>query len=334
MSVAIPAGQGGAEARARFRYSQTEMAVPMELLLYAADSRAATRGAEAAFARIHQLNAIMSDYDPQSELSRLSDSAGGGVAIKLSDDLWKVLSAAEKISQRTGGTFDVTVGPVVRLWRRARRRKEMPSAAQLASALRLIDYRRLRLDPAQHAAQLERRGMRLDLGGIAKGYAMGEALAVLRARGIAAAMIQGGGDMALGDAPPGEPGWRIGIARLDPEAPPRQYLWLARCAVSTSGDMWQYVELEGKRYSHIVDPRTGIGLTDHSMVTLVGSDSTLCDGLTKAVEVLGPQKGLELIDATPGMAGLILRAPHGQTEVYASKRWKDLKLAPPRDKNE
>jgi thiamine biosynthesis lipoprotein len=95
--------------------------------------------------------------------------------------------------------------------------------------------------------------------------------------------------------------------------------------------MWQYVELEGKRYSHIVDPRTGIGLTDHSMVTLVGSDSTVTDGLTKAVEVLGPEKGLELIDATPGMAGFILRAPRGVTEVYASKRWKDLPVAPPRE---
>jgi thiamine biosynthesis lipoprotein len=325
--VAISAGQASGGAWSRFHFAQTEMAVPMELTLYAADSAAATAAAQAAFARIHQLNAIMSDYDPNSELCRLGDASGGGVAITVSDDLWKVLGQAQAISRRSGGAFDVTIGPVVRLWRRARRRKELPGPSQIKAALGLVDYRLMRLDPQRHAVELLRKGMRLDLGGIAKGYAMGEALAVLRARGIPAAMIHGGGDMALGDPPPGKPGWRVGIAPLDVNAPASFYLWLSRCAVSTSGDAWQFVEIGGKRYSHIVDPHTGIGLVDHSMVTLVGNDSTLTDGLTKAVLVEGPEKGLQLIEATPGMAAYILRSPQGKTETYQSSRWKQLPLA-------
>ena len=316
----------------RFHFAQTEMAVPMEVTLYAADSAAATAAAQAAFARIHQLNAVMSDYDPQSELCRLSDSAGGGVAIAVSDELWKVLSQAQAISQRSGGAFDVTVGPVVRLWRRARRRKELPSPSQIKAALALVDYHSMRLDPQHHRVELLRKGMRLDLGGIAKGYAMGEALALLRARGVPAAMVHGGGDMALGDPPPGKPGWRVGIAPLDVNAPASFYLWLSRCAVSTSGDAWQFVEIGGRRYSHIVDPHTGLGLVDHSMVTLVGPDSMLTDGLTKAILVEGPEKGLRLVEATPGLAAYILRCPQGKTETYQSSRWKQLPLAAASDR--
>jgi thiamine biosynthesis lipoprotein len=299
----------------------------MELVLYAPNQAVATAGARAAFDRVHQLDATMSDYDPQSELCRLSDTSGEGKATPVSNDLWKVLSQAQEISERSQGAFDVTVGPVVRLWRRARRRKELPAQSQIEAAQRLVDYRLLRLDPRHHSVELLRKGMRLDLGGIAKGYAMGEALAVLRARGISIAMIHGGGDMALGDPPPDKPGWRVGIAPLDVNAPPSFYLWLSRCAVSTSGDVWQFVEIGGRRYSHIVDPHTGIGLTDHSMVTLVGTDSTLTDGLTKAVLVEGPEKGLQLIEATPGLAAFVLRAPQGKAKTYQSSRWKDLPLA-------
>jgi thiamine biosynthesis lipoprotein len=328
----LAAGQASGAGWSRFHFAQTEMAVPMEATLYAADSAAATIAAQAAFARIHQLNAIMSDYDPQSELCRLSNTSGEGAATAVSDDLWKVLSQAQEISRRSHGAFDVTVGPVVRLWRRARRRKELPSASQIKAALSLVDYRLMRLDPQRHSVELLRKGMRLDLGGIAKGYAMGEALAVLRAQGVPAAMIHGGGDMALGDPPPGKPGWRVGIAPLDVNAPPSFYLWLSRCAVSTSGDAWQFVEIGGKRYSHIVDPHTGVGLVDHSMVTLVGSDSMLTDGLTKAVLVEGPERGLQLVEATPCMAAYIVRSPQSKTETYQSSRWKQLPLAAARDR--
>jgi thiamine biosynthesis lipoprotein len=312
---------------ARYQFSGTEMAVPIELVLYADSPDTATRGAQAAMTRLRQLNAVFSDYIEESELSRLSADSGGGKATPVSEDLWAVLARAQEISEKSEGAFDVTVGPVVRLWRWARRHHELPSRKRIDAARQLVDYRLIRLVPETHAVELLKPGMRLDLGGIAKGYAVAAALAVLRDHGIRSAMVHAGGDIVLGDPPPGEPGWRIGIAPLDRGGPPSQYLCLSRCAVAASGDTWQYVTIEGRRYSHVVDPRTGIGLTDHGTVTIVGPDSTTADALGKAVGVLGPEKGLQLVESMPGMAAHIVRSPNGKVETCWSSRWKDLPVA-------
>lgn len=311
-------------AGTRFQFSRTEMAVPIEVVLYAPNQEVATRGAEAAFARLAELNRVASDYDHESELMRLSRTAGEGKAVPVSEDLWRVLSRAAEISEVSDGAFDVTVGPLVRLWRRARRQKELPPALQLQEALSLVGYRQMRLLEEGHRVELLKKAMRLDLGGIAKGYAMAEALAVLRRAGIGSALIHGGGDSALGDPPPDKRGWRIGVGMLKPDAPPLEYLLLSRCSVATSGDMWQSVVIGGKRYSHIVDPRTGVGLTGHSSVTVVAPDGATADALATAVSVLGPDRGLKLIEATPGAAALVLNDGEGKTEVHRSKRWKEL----------
>ena len=188
-----------------------------------------------------------------------------------------------------------------------------------------MGYKIVRLDAEHRTVELLKKGMRLDLGGIAKGYAMDEALAVLQRHGIARALVEAGGDMRLGDPPPGRPGWRVGIPPLDnPQADPLSYLELSRVAVSTSGDIVQYVEIAGKRYSHIVDPRTGMALTDHCRVMVVGPTGMAADAITKAVGVLGPEKGLRLIEETPGLAAMVTRAPHGNIEHYESSRWKEL----------
>jgi len=327
MVIGSQGADAGEATSKRFAFSGTEMAVPIEIVLYAADEAAATRGAQAALARHRHLNAVLSDYDPESELSRLSRTSGGGKALPVSEDLWNVLCRAQEISEKSAGAFDITVGPVIRLWRRARRREELPLAPQLQAARQLVDYRLIRLSPSLRRVELLKPGMRLDAGGIAKGYALGQAMAVLKKEGFPVAMIQAGGDIALGDPPPGRPGWRIGIAPLEPDGPPSQYLWLSRTAVATSGDIWQYVEIGGRRYSHIIDPRTGQALTDHSMVVVVVPESTLADGLATAVSVLGPDQGLALIEATPGAAALILRAPQGKVERFESCGWKKLPQA-------
>jgi len=238
-----------------------------------------------------------------------------------------VLTRAQLLSQRSGGAFDVTVGPVVRLWRRARRRREMPSAERLQAARVLVGYALVRLDPDRRAVELAKSGMRLDLGGIAKGYAADEALAMLRERGVGRALIDAGGDIRLGDPPPNRRGWLIGVAPLERDARPSRYLWLSRVAIATSGDTWQYVEIDGRRYSHLVDPRTGLGLTDHSSVTVIAPDCITADSLASAASVLGPDRGLKLIDETPGAAALIVRAPDGTVEMHESCRWKGLPVA-------
>jgi thiamine biosynthesis lipoprotein len=216
------------------------------------------------------------------------------------------------LAERSDGAFDVTVGPVVRLWRRARRRHELPDPDRLAKALELVGCQKLRLDPKARTAQLMKPGMLLDLGGIAKGYAADEALATLKRYGIESALVAGGGDIAVGSAPPGKAGWRIAIASLEPPgiANPKskiQNLLLRDAAVSTSGDAEQHVEIGGVRYSHIVDPKTGMALTGRSSVTIVAPNCTTSDGLATAVSVLGPERGLELVKDTPGAGVLFVK---------------------------
>jgi thiamine biosynthesis lipoprotein len=164
--------------------------------------------------------------------------------------------------------------------------------------------------------------MRLDVAAIAKGYAIDAAIKVLRDQGITHALVGGSGDMMAGDPPPGQPGWRIEVAPLDTtETTPSDIALLKNSAIATSGDMFQHVEINGVRYSHIVDPHTGVGLTDHSLVTVLGPDCTTADALGTAVSALGPKRGLELIEETPGLAVRIVRKPADKIEVRYSQRW-------------
>jgi thiamine biosynthesis lipoprotein len=304
----------------RFEFMQIQMGMPFRIVLYAPDADSANAAAGAAYARIKQLNGIMSDYDAESELMRLCQAAGSGKDVPVSPDLLAVLSKSLALSRQSDGAFDVTVGPVVKLWRRARREKKFPAANELAAARALVGYRNVRLDEKAGTVELQKPGMLLDLGGIAVGYAIDDVLALLKRRGITRALVDGSGDIGVGDAPPGKEGWRIGIAPLDADAEPSRYVILKNAAVTTSGDAYQFVELDGKRYSHIVDPRTGLGLTDRTSVTLLAPNCTVADSYTKAVSVLGPEKGLRLIEATPGAAVIIVRAREGTVETYESKR--------------
>ncbi len=307
---------------ARYEYQQPQMGMPFRIVLYAPDKTTADAASAAAFQRIQQLNDIMTDYDSESELERLSHTSGQGRDMPVSEDLWLVLERAQSLAERSGGAFDVTVGPCVQLWRRARRQLQLPNPAKLAEARQAVGYTHVRLDSRHHTVRLLVPNMRLDLGGIAKGYAVDEALKVLSRRGIRQALVAGSGDLAVSDPPPGQRGWRIEVAPLDTtNAPPARFVSLNHAAIATSGDLFQRLEIEGRRYSHIVDPRTGIGLTDHSMVNVIARDCMTADSLTKVVSVLGPVKGMKLIEATPGVAARIARKPSEKIEVTESSRF-------------
>ena len=314
-----------AEELQKFVFEKAEMGLPFRISLYAADEATARAGADAAFARIAELNGVMSDYDSDSELSRLSRSSGQDKAVPVSGALWKVLVRAQGFAERSDGAFDITVGPLVNVWRRARRKQELPTPELLAEMKARVGYRKLRLDPAHQTAELVVSEMRLDLGAIAKGFACDEALAVLKRRGLPRALVGGSGDMAAGDAPPDQAGWRIEVAALDaPGAPPPQIVHLKNCGIATSGDVFQRVEIAGRRYSHIVDPRTGLGLTDHSLVTIIAPDGLTADALSTTVSVLGPERGLRLVEETPGAAAHLVRQPGEQIEFLESKRWREI----------
>ena len=314
---------------ARHEFTHQQMGTSFRIVIYSGDETAAKAAAEAAFKRVDQLNAVFSDYDPASETSRLSASAGSGQRVKVSEDLWKLLRASDRFSRQTGGLFDATVGPVVVLWRAARKSKQMPPADELARALKAVGYDKIEYDEASRSVTLREPGMRLDFGGIAIGYTLDDLMATLKARGFTRVLIDAGGDILLGDAPPDREGWRIAIAPLEKDAPPARYVILSNAAITTSGDMFRYVEIGGKRYSHIVDPRTGLGLTDHSNVTLIAKDATTNDALSKVVSVLGPAKGIELIDTIDGAAAIIERKPGSQVETFESSRVKQLRMEKP-----
>ena len=311
----------------RYRFEERHMGVAVTIVLYAPDKVAATRASERAYSRLAELDAILSDYQESSELSRLSRSSPTKDFVRVSEDLWNVLVRSQQLAEASNGAFDVTVGPLTRLWRRARREKTMPKPSVLDEALKAVGHRNLELDPQSHGVKLKAPKMQLDLGGIGMGYAIDEMFVVLEANGIERAMIDGSGDIGVSNPPPGRDGWIIGIAPLAPEQPAKRYVVLRNAAITTSGDAYQFVEIGGKRYSHIVDPSTGKGLTDHSSVTVVARDCVTADSYATAVSVLGPDQGLKLIEDTPGAAALIVRAPrkdNEKAEAYQSERFKRL----------
>jgi FAD:protein FMN transferase len=320
------AGRAADAPLQRFSVAEGHMGTHCRITLYAKDEAEASRACKATFARIADLDRIMSDYRSTSELMQLCQKSGGP-PVKVSKDLFQVLSRAQEVSRLSHGAFDVTVGPVVKLWRRVRYTKTMPSPEEIERTRSLVGYENLVLDAKEQTARLRKEGMRLDLGGIAKGYAADAALEVLKQQGCPRALIALGGDIVAGDSPPGAEGWKVGIAPLlNPDGEPSRFLSLAHAAVSTSGDAEQYIDIDGKRYSHIVDPRTGIGLVGRVSVTVVAPNGTMSDSLTKLVAVLGPEKGLPIIDSMDGVAALVVRKTDAGEEAFTSKRFRELRL--------
>ncbi|KAJ3058272.1 hypothetical protein HK102_010591, partial [Quaeritorhiza haematococci] len=225
---------------------------------------------------------------------------------------------------KTGGWLDPTIAPVGRLWRRARRDRKLPDPEKLEEALALVGMDKLVLDPKARTVRLTRPGMKLDVGGTAKGYAAQAAIDVLRARGVDRALVAGAGDIVVSGPPPDAEGWTIGGATLEPsKAEPEIYLSLKDAAVSTSGDAERFVVIDGRRYSHIINPRTGRAIEDRASVTVVAPDGEAADVLETAAYMLGPEKGLELIDSIPGAAGVFTRETPEGIRRYESSRFKD-----------
>jgi len=311
----------------RFEFKQPHMGTLFTITLYAPDETRALEASEAAFAKIAALERVMTDYDPESELMRLCQKPVGQ-PVRVSDELFEVLQKGQRLAEMTDGAFDVTIGPVVRLWRRARRTETLPSPEMLAKARAVVGYQKLRLNPAAKTVTLSAPNMQLDLGGIAKGYAADKALELLKSHGLSCALVAASGDIAIGDPPPGKKHWAVGIGAPDShQGGLAKNLLLRNAAVSTSGDTEQFVEIEGKRYSHIVDPRTGLGLTERLQVTIFGSRATDTDSFATAVSILGVKRGLELVESQRGMAALILRLEGNKPEVFESRRFKRIPKA-------
>lgn len=259
------------------------MGTLFRITLYADSRPKARTAAVAAFARVKQLDEILSDYKPDSELSKLTGHHTGEW-IAVSAEMFYLLNSSMILARDTGGAFDVTAGPLIRLWREARKSHAVPTASAIEMARSQSGYQSLELDPRRRAVRMNVAGMKLDLGAIAKGYAAEEALRILRQNGLPRALVAASGDLAVGDPPPAARGWRIAI---EPSIEGRKVLPLRNCGVSTSGDANQYVEIEGIRYSHIIDARSGQALKSSRGVTVVSKHAMDADALATAACILG-----------------------------------------------
>lgn len=285
------------------------MGTTFRIVLYARDAEEAERAAQAAFARVRALEAVFSDYDETSEARRLAE--GAPCVARASPELLEVTALALELSARTGGAFDVTVGPLTRLWRRAVRQGEPPSKEDLAAARAAVGSDKLAVDRAAGTLSLAAPGMRLDYGAIAKGYALDAALAVLARHGIDRALVDGGGDVACGAPPPGAEGWLVALA--GPPGGADGAVRLAWQSVATSGDLARGGLVGAEPVSHIVDPLTGAALAARPRTaSAVAREGALADGLATALLLLGAERGPAVVASWPGAeARLVEVCPDG-----------------------
>jgi len=250
-----------------------------------ADEALVRKAIAAAFEEADKINNVASDYIADSELLSLSKQPVGKPT-RVSPLLFSLVKEAREYAEKTDGLFDPTLGPLTKLWRESRRRKALPAPEVLAKARAACGWKHLILDDEASTIVFAVPGMRLDLGGIAKGQAADAMLAVLMKHGIPSSSVTAGGDVRLGDPLPGEKRWKIGVRTSDKNRDSNTLL-LSNCAVSTSGDLQQFVEIGGVRYAHIIDPSTGLGLTRHVATTVISPTSTLSDALATACCIAG-----------------------------------------------
>lgn len=297
-----------------FRYL---MGTSVSVEAFGGDEAARQAAVAEAFAAVSEVDRLMSNYREDSELTAVNRRAAGE-AVRVSPPLLSVLAAAQRVSARSGGAFDVTVGPLVRLWGFHDHTPREPGAADLARVRPLVGYRNLVIDRAAGTVRFRRPGVELDLGGIAKGFAVELAAGVLRGRGLAGSIDAGGNQFMVGH-PPGRTSWRVGIK--DPDAPERLLgvLETGEGSVATSGQYANTLRVGTRQHGHILDPRTLQPSAAALSATVVSADGTLADGLSKAAFILGPRRGLAVVESFPGAAAVIAyREPGGGVGVALS----------------
>jgi len=301
----------------RFDYAQVIMGVRVNIAAYCESEVKARDAARNAFAEMVRVDGVLSDYRGDSEAMRLCDAAGSG-PVPVSRTLADVLRLSREFSQASGGAFDVTAGSVVQLWRAARKKAVLPVQGDVAAALSTVGWRRctvIEVDDGRFEVDLSPKGVRLDFGGIGKGFAADRGLAVMRRDGVPRALVGAAGDIAVGDPPPGRAGWRIEISEGGDGPGPGEFIEVFRCGVSTSGDTEQFVEIGAVRYSHIVDPRTGVGVTQRLVVTTVAPNAATADAAATTLCILPAENRAEFILAIPGLQAFVRDAGHSGSQA-------------------
>jgi len=278
----------------RFTETRELMGTFVTITLWAPSRQKAEDAINAAFDRIAYLEHMMSSYRADSEVARVNANAYER-EVEVSPELMDVLDLSIQYGRLSGGAFDITMAPLWKLWKSAQRSGIQPDEAAIRSVLPSVGYQNIKLDRKKRTVRFLKPSMEIDLGGIAKGFAVDRALAELRRHGISAALVDAGGDIATMGSPPDTDGWRVGVRNpSDPGGCLPEVLHFTTGAVCTSGDYERYVEIGGKRFSHIIDPRTGTPVKDMTSVTVIAPDAAAADALATTCSVLGPVAGLNL----------------------------------------
>jgi FAD:protein FMN transferase len=321
----------------KYTFSQPKMGSPLNITLYSDDSIKANQIATEAYKIVDSLNLIYSDYLENSELNLLSKKSGTNEFTKVSPALWDILNLSIKASKQSKGAYDITVGSIIKLWRKARKEKILPEENILKNSLQSVGYQYVILDSITHAVKLLQPNTQLDLGGIAKGYVAQRIVDFCVKQGIEKVLVDAGGDLAMKAPQPPEGEYsttnsttkipplgvrglfRIGITIPNSEELIPRYLIIQNQAVATSGNMYQYVEIKGKRYSHIVNPHTGLGVTHQRNVTVIAPDGAMADWLATACSVLSVRKALRLIKSIPNCELLMTEIRKGKLKMWQSE---------------
>ena len=283
-------------AQTRFEYTHQQMGTQIGLVFYYNDRPKADSIAQLVFGRIDELNATLSNYLPQSEINLLSNSPNMNVAV--SEDLFRLMRISGEYAKRTNGAFDISLGPLIELWKKARENRQVPSIAEIKTTQQSIGYGNLEF-PIVNTVRLKQKGMQLDVGGIGKGFAADEAISLLKRNGINAALVDMGGDVTVSGAPPNREFWVLGFSYFSENGEEVfQKVKLKNQAVATSGDLYQYAVIDGKRYSHIINPKNGMALSNNIQVTVVAPNGTMADAYASALSVLGIEEGRKLVRET------------------------------------
>lgn len=278
----------------RYAEEAPKLGTTFKLLFFPEDSIEGARVCQEVWVLVDRLNMVFSDYETDSEVNQLSLSAGTYTWIPVSDELWEVLQIADRLSQHSDGAFDVTIGPLSKAWRRAFRRNIMPDEDAIHTAQKLVNYKWIQYQEADQSVLLQESKMRIDLGGIAKGYIVDKVYEHLKSKGFENAIVDGGGDLYIGGMPDNGRSWSVAIDKnglLQEE--------YENIGIAGSGDEFRFLEYNGERYSHIIDPRSGYGLGQPVSVVVRAPNCTLADALASAISVVGTENAEKLLEYYP-----------------------------------
>jgi thiamine biosynthesis lipoprotein len=303
------------EEVARYEASHDAMGTVFTIVAYGADARHLSAVVNEAFEEIDRIDAQMSNYRPESELSAINrDAAFGSVLVE--PRLFQLLKESQRYSEETGGAFDITVGMLMRTWGFFRGQGRLPTESEVTSVLQKIGYQHVLLDSAARTLRFNKNGIELDLGGIAKGYAVDRAVEILRSYGVAQALVSSGTSAiyALG-APPEDAAWRITIRDPYDSGKAADVVYLKNFALSVSGSYEKFFEVEGRVYSHILDPRTGRPAENMLSTAVLSSSATQADALSTALFVLGPEGSGTYLSGHPNLA-VVFYQPAGSGRSF------------------